>query len=141
LDATQKDQAITDSAVGDLVLGPSNYNGTDVPVPEGVKASTFSDEQKGLLLDIIKQWAGIISDAYVCARLTEIESALDDTYFLWSGPTTHESGANGSSYYRIQGPKVWIEFAPQGGGPGGATPTTHVHTVYRDPSNEYGHTW
>lgn len=141
LDATQKGQAITSSSIGDLVLGPSKFNGTDVPVPEGVKASTFSAAQKTLLLEVIKQWAGIIHSAYACAHLTDIQAALDDTYFLWSGPTTHGAGANGSSYYRVQGPKVWIEFSPQSGGPGGATPTTHVHTVYRDPSNEYGHTW
>lgn len=74
----------------------------------------------------------------LCSRLAEIEAGLDETYFLWSGPTTHAAGKNGSSYYRIQGPKVVIEFSPQGVG---GDPTNHVHTVYRDPINDYGHTW
>lgn len=53
----------------------------------------------------------------------------------WSGPITHQPGRNGSSYYRIQGPRLLIEFSPQGVG---GDPTLHVHTVYRDPTNEYG---
>jgi hypothetical protein len=36
---------------------------------------------------------------------------------------------------------VVIEFAPQGGGPGGpgmGGPGMHIHTIYRDPTNDYG---
>lgn len=62
-------------------------------------------------------------------------SSQNDTYFGWSGPTTHEPGRNGSAYYRTQGPKLIVEFAPQD--PGGDS-TMHVHTVYRDPTNDYG---
>jgi uncharacterized protein DUF3500 len=40
-------------------------------------------------------------------------------------------GKNGTSYYRIQGPKLVIEYAPQPG-------EDHVHTIYRDPTNDYG---
>ncbi len=67
--------------------------------------------------------------------MAEIKADLDDTYFGWSGPTTHEPGKNGSAYYRIQGPKVIIEFSPQGVG---GDSTMHVHTMYRDPTNDYG---
>ena len=47
----------------------------------------------------------------------------------------HEPERNGASYFRVQGPKVFIEFSPQR--PGGDL-TQHVHTIYRDPSNPYG---
>jgi Protein of unknown function (DUF3500) len=40
-----------------------------------------------------------------------------------------------SSYFRVQGPKVFIEFSPQQ--PGGDL-TQHVHTIYRDPTNANG---
>jgi hypothetical protein len=36
-----------------------------------------------------------------------------------------------AAYYRVQGPTVVIEYAPQGG-------TSHIHTVIRDPKNDYG---
>ena len=67
--------------------------------------------------------------------MEEVKAGLNDTYFAWSGPMTHKPGQNGSSYYRIQGPRIVIEFSPQGVG---GNSTMHVHTIYRDPTNDYG---
>lgn len=133
LDETQRKQAILNYRVGDLVLGPGHAGETIQP--EGLKATALNEEQRTMLLDVISEWAGIINDAYAVPRMAEIKAGLDDTYFAWSGPTTHEPGKNGSAYYRIQGPKVVIEFSPQGGG---GDSTMHVHTIYRDPTNDYG---
>jgi Protein of unknown function (DUF3500) len=102
-------------------------------VPEGLKASAMTEPQKALLLNLISQWAGIVNDAYTAPRMAEVKADLDDTWFAWSGPTTHEPGKNGSAYYRIQGPKIVIEFSPQGVG---GDPAMHVHTMYRDPTND-----
>ena len=136
LDVAQRIQAILNYRVGDLVLGPGHDG--DTIQPEGLKASAMNEQQRAMLLDVISEWAGIINDAYMLSRMAEIKAGLDDTYFAWSGPTSHEPGRNGSSYYRIQGPKVFIEFSPQGVG---GDPTMHVHTIYRDPTNDYGRAW
>ena len=72
--------------------------------------------------------SGIEADDYAGPRLTEIKSHPNDTYFAWSGPTTN----GGASYYRIQGPTLVIEYAPQQGN------IDHIHTIYRDPTNDYG---
>jgi hypothetical protein len=88
-----------------------------------------------MLLTVISQWAGIVNDAYAKHRMAEIRTGLNDTYLAWSGPTIHDPGKNGSSYCRIQGPRLIIEFSPQGVG---GDPTMHVHTIYRDPTNDYG---
>ena len=104
-------------------------------VPEGLKASAMTEAQRILLLDLVSQWSGIVNDGFAAPRLAEIKAGLRDTYFAWSGPTTHEPNRNGTSYYRIQGPKVFIEFSPQGVG---GDPANHVHTMYRDPTNDYG---
>jgi hypothetical protein len=80
-----------------------------------------------MLLDIVREWAGIQSDAFSEPRMPEIRTNLPDTYFAWSGPTTNGSAA----YFRIQGPTLVIEYAPQGG-------VDHIHTIYRDPTNDYG---
>lgn len=130
---TQRKQAILNYRVRDLVLGPG-HSGETIQ-PEGVKASTLNERQRALLLDVISEWSDIISDPYATPRLAEIKAGLDDTYFAWSGPVTHEPGKNGSAYYRIQGPKLVIEFSPQSVG---GDPTMHVHTIYRDPTNDYG---
>ena len=133
LDEKQKKQAILNYEVNDLVLGPGQA-GKQIQ-PEGLKASEMSAKQRTLLLNVISQWAGIVNDAYAKPRMAEIEADLNDTYFAWSGPLTHVPGKNGSSYYRIQGPRLVIEFSPQGVG---GDPTMHVHTIYRDPTNDYG---
>lgn len=88
-----------------------------------------------MLLDVISEWAGIVQSAYAGSRMEEVKAGLNDTYFAWSGPMTHKPGQNGSSYYRIQGPRIVIEFSPQGVG---GNSTMHVHTIYRDPTNDYG---
>lgn len=95
----------------------------------------MDQRQRLVLLDLISQWVCIVNDIYAAPRLVEIKATLDDTYFAWSGPTTHDPERNGASYFRVQGPKVFIEFSPQQ--PGGDL-TQHVHTIYRDPTNAYG---
>ena len=125
LEPEQRKQAILGVEVRNLVLGP----GTDgkMIAPEGVKASTFNDAQRAQLVDLAGEWVRIVGDAAAAAKMAEIKSGLNDTYFAWAGPTTSGSGA----YFRIHGPAVFIEYAPQGSG------TDHIHTIYRDPTNDY----
>jgi len=89
--------------------------------------------QRALLLELISEWAGIINERSAAARMAEIKADLDDTWFAWSGPTTGEAGSNITAYYRIQGPHLVIEYAPQRD-----ESNNHVHTMYRDPTNDYG---
>ncbi|NPC87451.1 DUF3500 domain-containing protein [Gluconacetobacter entanii] len=133
LDAKQRRQAILSYRVADLVQGPGHDG--EMLIPEGLKGSGMTAAQKELLMDVITEWAGIVDDAYAAPRLQEIRNGLDNTWFAWSGPVIHAPGRNGSSYYRIEGPRLLIEFSPQGVGD---DPTMHVHTVYRDPTNSYG---
>ena len=79
--------------------------------------------QQALVLDLIAEWAGIINERSATARMAEIKADLSDTWFAWSGPTSGEAGSNITAYYRIQGPHLVIEYAPQSG-----EPNNHVHT-------------
>jgi len=125
LDANQRKQAILPFTVSDLVLGPGQ-DGRRIQ-PEGIRASALSAAQQAMLLNIVHEWTGIANDAFAEPRLAEIKSRLADTYFAWSGPTINGSAA----YFRIQGPTLVIEYAPQGS-------VDHIHTIYRDPTNDYG---
>ena len=128
LSAEQRKQAILGVEVRNLVLGPGEDG--KMIAPEGVKASTFDAAQRAQLLDLIGEWVRIVGDEAAGAKMADAKANLDATYFAWAGPTT-----NGSrSYFRIQGPTVFIEYAAQGN----ATPPDHIHTIYRDPSNDYG---
>ena len=133
LDESQRRQAILNYRVADLVLGPGQDGKTIQP--EGLKASGMNEQQRTMLMELIAEWAGIVHESAAAARIDEIKAGLGDTWFAWSGPTTVTSGRNGTSYYRIQGPKLVIEYAPQ---PLGGDLSMHVHTIYRDPTNDYG---
>lgn len=133
LDESQRKQAILSYHLADLVLGPGQDGKTIVP--EGLKASLMNERQRAMLLDLISEWAGIIHESAAAARLAELKADINDTWFAWSGPTTAAAGRNITAYYRIQGPHVVIEYAPQ---LLGGDPSMHVHTMYRDPTNDYG---
>ena len=135
-DEGQRKQAVLNYEVRDLVLGPGRDGET--LVPEGLKGSSMTARQRKIMLDLVSEWVGIANDTYAKPHMKEIEASLNDTWFAWSGPTTHSPDRNGSAYYRIQGPKVFIEFSPQGVG---GDSTMHVHTIYRDPTNDYGRTY
>lgn len=134
LDETQRKQAVLTYRVADLVLGPG-MDGKKI-VPEGLKGSAMTSKQRQLLLTTIQAWAGLVNDDAAKLRMKEIEADLDNTYFAWSGATTGTVGKNIASYYRIQGPKLVIEYAPQS--MRGDDPALHVHTIYRDPTDDYG---
>jgi hypothetical protein len=125
LDEKLRAQAIIGSRVADLVLGPGQDG--RVIQPEGVRASALPPAQQDMLIEIVREWAGIMNDAFAAPRIAEIRAHLPQTYFAWSGPTTNGSAA----YFRIQGPTLVIEYAPQGS-------VDHIHTIYRDPTNDYG---
>lgn len=133
LDETQRKQAILSYKLADLVLGPGQDGKTIVP--EGLKATAMNDHQRAMLLDVISEWANIVHESAAAARMDEIKAGINDTWFAWSGPTAATPGHNINAYYRIQGPNVVIEYAPQRLG---GDPSMHVHTMYRDPTNDYG---
>ena len=125
LDAGQRAKAILNYRVSDLVLGPGQDGRTIQP--EGLRASALSASQQTMLWDLVKEWAGIMNDAFADPRMAELRASVNDTYFAWSGPTTNGSAA----YFRVQGPTLVIEYAPQNG-------VDHIHTIYRDLTNDYG---
>lgn len=133
LDESQRKQAILTYRVADLVLGPGQ-DGKTIP-PEGLKASAMNEKQRAMLLDLISEWSGIVHESAAAARRAEITAGLAETWFAWSGPTTVVAGHNGTAYYRIQGPALVIEYAPQRLG---GDLSMHIHTMYRDPTNDYG---
>ena len=88
-----------------------------------------TDCGKALLVKshLIGQWVNIQKTDAAKARMREIREKLDDTYFAWSGSTTNGEPA----YFRIVGPTLLIEYAPQGS-------VDHIHTILRDPTDDYG---
>ena len=126
LNPAQQRQAILNYEVKDLVLGPGEDG--KVIQPEGIIGSALNADQQAMLLDLAHEWVGILNDEGASAKMAEIKANLPRTYFAWSGATKN----GGLAYFRIQGPTVVIEYAPQQGD------LDHIHTIYRDPTNDYG---
>jgi hypothetical protein len=128
LTAEQRKTAILGFQMRDLVLGPG-HDGEAIQ-PEGIRVAEFSAAQRKLLLELVVEWSGIIHDGAAAAKLKEIEANLAETWFAWAGPIEE-----GKGYFRLQGPTLFIEYAPQRLG---GDITMHIHSMYRDPTNDYG---
>jgi len=79
LNAEQRKQAILNYRVSDLVLGPLQDGKTIQP--EGILATALNANQQSMLIDLAKEWVGILNDEGAAARLAEIRSNLPRTYF------------------------------------------------------------
>jgi hypothetical protein len=132
LNEGQRKQAILGFQMRDLVLGPGRDGQTIQP--EGVKGSALTEKQREMLLDVAGEWTGILHESVAKAKMDEMRKNIAETWFAWSGPMEKGSPA----YFRIQGPTVIIEYAPQRLG---GDATKHIHTIYRDPTNDYGVKW
>ncbi len=129
LNADQLKQALIGSKVIDLVLGPGKDGKT--LQNEGVKGSSLSSEQQALLLALIETRVGLVNDEDAAVKMKEVKANIANAYFAWSG----EQADGGVAYFRVTAPTLVLEFSPQSMG---GTPANHIHSMYRDPTNDYG---
>lgn len=127
--------------VASMVCAPGGT--CDYPTGTGLSGADLTDEQKQLLLDVVANWVGLSDQETTDAALAEIEASLDETYISWSGATTYDTSEGDGVYFQVSGPDVYIEFASQQGSAGADVDGVitsgwgHVHTIYRDPGNDY----
>jgi hypothetical protein len=109
----------------------------------GLTGTDLTDEQKQLLLELIANWAGMADQETTDAQLAAIEATLDDTVIAWSGETTYDMSTGDGIDFSISGPNVYVAFQAQQGSAGADVEGVstsgwgHVHTIYRDPTNDY----
>ena len=126
LDDSQKALADPGRIPRDIRTGP----GRDgfVPTTIGLLAAEMTAKQKALLVAAIDRWISIQPSQDAARRMAELEADLERTYFAWTGT----NDPNARAYMRIQGPTLIIELASRGSSLG------HYHTIYRNPTLEYG---
>jgi hypothetical protein len=131
LDAEQQRAALLARRPADVVLGPGE-DGKKI-APEGLPAARMSEDQRAALMRLIGHYSGLVNDEDAAERTVEIRSGLDQTYFAWNGSTTPGSAI----YFRVTGPALVIEYSAQSQGPGPGGGASHIHGIYRDPTNDY----
>ena len=129
LNDEQLSETVVEDRPNDLLFGPGWEGGK--PVPAGINAARLDDNQKQLLIKLIGTRMAIINEVHAGQRMAEIEAELDEVWFAWFGAT--EPG--GIAGFRIQGPTLLMEYAPQRLG---GDWTQHIHAMYRNPANDYG---
>ena len=129
LDDGQRRQALADARPRETLTG-AGKDGV-VPPVDGVAVGGWDAALQQQLLDLAGLWLRMMPAASATARLAEARADLGQTYFTWHG----DLGGSADTYYRVQGPRLIIEFTTQGdvGAEGG-----HYHSIYRDPTNDYG---
>lgn len=129
----------------DVLIGPDDGSGTlptDYPTGterEGVLVSSLSETQQAAVTAVIEQWVNDYHSNIADTLLSDYTSAeaYADTYVAWSG--TEASGPDPDvegTYWRVDGPRLWIEVACQGGIV--VQGETHYHAIFRDKSMDYG---
>jgi len=125
----QRKKAIVGERRGRMAAGA----GKDGVVPKlsGVRVANLDRKQRTLLVKLLGHYVGDLPEPYATRRMNALQSELDAMVFAWNGPTTKGSDIS----YRIQGPSLIVEYAGQDLG---GDPLQHLHSMYRDPTNEYG---
>lgn len=124
LSPQQLTRARLDAGFSDVYLGP----GRDGQFParsEGVLVSELSEVSQNLVKQAIAAWTGDSVQGALYRKLYEAE--LGQTKVSYSGTTALSTEGD---YVRIDGPRVWIEFACQ--------TSDHYHTIWRDKVTDYG---
>jgi hypothetical protein len=117
-------------------LGGAFQDNRVVPY-EGIPVSALDASQKERLMALVAAYVGYLPEGPLAARLRQIESLLDQTWWSWIGGLGDED----PFYYRIQSPVVMIEFDHHSGVwlTNQEPARCHIHTVVRTPNgNDYG---
>ncbi len=104
---------------------------------EGIPASALDARQRDQLMSLIAAFIGYLPEEPLAARLKQIESHLNSTWWSWIGGCGDED----PFYYRIQSPVTLIEFDHHSGVwlSNEEPAKCHIHTLVRTPNgNDYG---
>ena len=139
LQALDEDQrtavVLGDDIPGDVLTGPGRKG--SLSEFSGLPASALTDAQRSLLWELVEEYAANADHGAADAQLERIRAdGLDALHFAWIGPVDDVSARY---YYRVHGPSVLIEYIVEEGV--GDSAANHVHSIMRDPGNDYGEDW
>lgn len=130
LTSAQLNSAKISGTFDDVVMG-AGAESKSYPATAGILVSSLSADQQALVTTAIEQWVDDFPDDVAADYMDAYTSAYDETYIGWGNTTS----SDGRAYFRISGPRVWIEYIHQNGI---VYPSQlHLHTVFRDKASDY----
>ena len=134
-EAQRQTAVLSDDVPRDILEGPGRK--ASLEAFEGIPASGLTDGQRQLLDHLVEEYVRNSDHDAAEAHLARIEAdGPDALHFAWMGPT---DDVDSRYYYRVHGPSILIEYVRERG-VGGAG-ANHIHSIVRDPSNDYGEDW
>lgn len=147
LDADARKRAIFDKqAPYDIVTMADKRAKLDGD-PQGLPASSMTDEQYSDLLDLIAEYANTMPPEIAARRMKAArETPRNELFFGWAGDIerpqarpieigskTTENRHLAGNYYRIQSPTILIEYANT------QNQSNHSHAVWREFDGDFGY--
>jgi hypothetical protein len=126
-DARLERALIAVEAPRDILTG--NAVEVDPLSPVGIEASALTAEQRGLLMELIDVYIGLMADDIAGQRMQRLmTSDTGRITFAWAGSI--EPGE--PHYYRVQGPTFLVEYDNT------QNEANHIHSVWRDFDGDFG---
>jgi hypothetical protein len=128
----QRVEAIQEQAERAAGLTPAHLEAVRLSAlhPRGLAGSDLSGDQKEILRALLHVYVQRIPEELADAELAKFAGpeGLNLLHFAWAGGLEPGQG----HYYRVQGPSLLAEYDNTQRG------ANHVHTVWRDPSRDFG---
>ena len=123
----------------EIVLEPGNVPGDalysvgrrqEIPEMSGLRSGDMTPQQQRLLRALVEEYVRNADFDVADAQLAAIAATgWDNLWLSWRGPTDDLAAPH---YYRVHGERILIELAYR---------PNHIHTIVRDPQNDYGEDW
>lgn len=127
----------------DLVFGANGSGNIDGSCPHayagvtdhGLPYASLSSAHQALAQAVIQAYVATQSAEYASELLAAYlsDAALAKTYVAYAGSGTVTTRGD---YFRLEGPRLWIEFSVQNGVI--VANDIHYHTIWRDKTADYG---
>lgn len=126
-DGQRQRAIVSDTAPPDIFSG--NDRKADRLDDSGIAFADLTEDQRGLLLALIEEYAAVQPAPVAEQRVTRLrEAGLEHIRFAWMGGLSRGE----PHYYRLQGPTFLIEYDNT------QDNANHIHAVWRDFDGDFG---